>query len=185
MKKWYILFLIALFISSYTLGVYADDDDDQHGNGHRHHNSGHHNYGQPNNGPGIHYGYYNHLQDNARYVIHRTALVLRDAQRAAGRRHYSYGLARAIAHQQMAIRLYRNGIYQDAIFYSLRARNLAFQVIRGNREMIRHEYEWDEMEDDYRYDSPDDDDLDRNVNWRRYGSDDQVVHITIEFDINL
>ena len=118
-------------------------------------------------------------QDDARYIIHRTADVIYVAQRSANHRHYYKGLAQAVSHQQKARRLYMSGFYQDAIFHSLRARRIAIQVIQGNRESWTGS--WDAREEWYFSLSPRDNDLDVKLSFK-FGDKD-AVRISIDLDL--
>lgn len=141
--------------------------------------------GKFKDGPGKSYDAPGHrkVKKDAGYIIHRTALIIYDAQQAAKRRHYYYGLSRAIAHQQKARQLYKIESYRDAIYHSLRARDLAFQVIRENRERPRREFYRDELEISYSRTAPRNNELDIRINTIKIGKDDQVVNLHFELDI--
>lgn len=119
-------------------------------------------------------------RNDASYIIHRTADAIFVAQRSTGRRHYYQGMAQAVAHQQKARRLYMAGLYQEAIFHSLRARRIAIQVIQGNRE--KWSGSWDAREERYRHNSPHDKDLDIKLNLIKIG-DKEAVRISIDLDL--
>lgn len=119
-------------------------------------------------------------QEDARYIIHRTADVIYVAQRSTSRRHYYKGMSKAIAHQQKAQRLYRAGAYQEAIFHSLRARRIAIEIIQGNRE--KWNGSWDTREDKYRKIAPRDADLDVRLDLIKIG-DKEAVRISIDLDL--
>lgn len=119
-------------------------------------------------------------RNDASYIIHRTADVVFVAQRATGRRHYYRGLSLAIAHQQKARRLYMAGFYQDAIFHSLRAREIAIVIIRENRE--NWSGSWDDREERYRCNAPRDNDLDIKLNLIKIG-DKEAVRISVDLDL--
>lgn len=123
------------------------------------------------------------LREDARAIIQRTTVVLREAQQTAKRHRYTRGLAKAVAHQERARELYWRGDYKDAIFHSLRARDLAFQIIRGNRQSYRKEYDWNDMERRYRHDCPKDDDLDVRIEWRSR-NDKEMLTIKLIFDLD-
>lgn len=119
-------------------------------------------------------------QEDARYIIRRTADVIYVAQRSTGRRHYYKGMSKAVAHQQKAQRLYRAGAYQEAIFHSLRARKIAIEIIQGNRE--KWNGSWDTREDKYRRIAPRDADLDVKLDLIKIG-DKEAVRISIDLDL--
>lgn len=119
-------------------------------------------------------------QEDARYIIRRTADVIYVAQRSTGRRHYYKGMSKAVAHQQKAQRLYRAGAYQEAIFHSLRARRIAIEIIQGNRE--KWNGSWDTREDKYRKIAPRDADLDVKLDLIKIG-DKEAVRISIDLDL--
>ncbi len=174
MKKWYIGIMLALFVGTCSLSALAYRGP---GPGPR---PGHGPGPGPGPGPAFHE---RQAREDARFVIHRTALVLDDAQTAA-RRHRRYnGLGMAVAHQRRAQDLYRQGLYRDAIFHSLRARNIAFEVIQNNRERIRPEFRRDTLEDRYYHDSPRDNDLDLNMGMIKIDRDDAVISLHLNFDL--
>ena len=120
------------------------------------------------------------VQIDARYIICRSAMALTDVQSIPG---IKYGLAQAIAHQQKARELYMNHNYRDAIFHSLRARIIAFQIIEKHKEKLRPELFLEEMERHYNKDRPEDFELDGRLDRRRVGKDEEAVYIRIELDI--
>jgi hypothetical protein len=144
-------------------------------------------FGGPNGGPVEHRDNHdnNEARNDSRYVLHRTADVINDTQQAAMRGHKNFGLARAIYTQQHARDLYMNGDFQNAIFFSLRARNLAFDIIRANHGMVRPEFFPDRLESKYDHQRPGDHDLDRQIDRDkgRMGRDDDAVRIKIEFNL--
>jgi hypothetical protein len=169
LKKWLVGLIVLVLLASCSYSIYAAP---RFGHG----RDRDHGYG-PGPGP------QNHIRDDARYIIHRTAAVIDDAQQAAERRHRYMGLAQAVANQQQARRLYMNGNYRDAIFHSLRARDIALQIIRNNGRRPRPEYFRDNMEERYVHDSPRGDDLDRRLDRQRMGKDDDAIHIRINLDL--
>lgn len=133
--------------------------------------------------PPRHQRQYVHEREDARHVILRTAKVLFDAQRAVIHGRRSVGLALAVSMQSKARQLYFGRNYRNAIFYSLRARDIAFRIIRDNRSRVKPEFFHDGIEKRYTHNRPRDEDLDKRHDRRRIGSDDDAVHFTIEFDI--
>jgi hypothetical protein len=165
MKKWFVGLVLAVLIGTCSLSIYA--------------------------APGkieIHIGNFNggghhQIREDARYVIHRSAMVIFAARRAVEYRHRYFGLARAIAHQQRARELYENGSYREAIFHSLHARELAIQIIRGNRGKMRPDFFRDEKEERYARDLPRDSELDLRVK-EKVGNDDDAVHWKFDLDVD-
>jgi hypothetical protein len=95
-----------------------------------------------------HHDFNRYERSKAREVLRVTADYLIRAQRAARLGHYHFGLGKAYAHQEEARRLYRDGFYRRAIAHSLRARQIAQDVIDGNRAGYpRYPCEYDETID--------------------------------------
>ncbi len=182
MKKLTIGFLLVMLVATCSLSIYAERD--RHRPGGYGPGPGGPGPGGPGPGPGMNSS--RQLRDDARYTIHRTAQVVAEAQRIA-KRHRSYnrfGLGLAVAHQERATDLYRQGDYQFAIYHSLRARRLAFSVFDNNRYRWGFEYQEDRREDYYGRRRPSDDDLDRRLDRRRVRRDDDVIRILIKFDLD-
>jgi hypothetical protein len=71
---------------------------------------------------------------HARRVIRRTAIVIRHAQTCLQQnKNYTGDLARSVAHQRFARRLYFQGKYLRAMHQSRRARQLALLSIHANK----------------------------------------------------
>lgn len=126
--------------------------------------------------------HFNPEKNQARHVIQRTAAVLVAAQKAAAREEKYFGLARAVTHQMHARELYRQGFYADAIYHSLRGRELAALVIRENRGEFVRESVLDRMELKYKNSSPSDDQLDVKIQYLKI-TDDSAMKIKIDLDI--
>jgi hypothetical protein len=69
----------------------------------------------------------------AKQVLAETADRLLQAQSAARRGRYRYGLGKAYAHQKQARNLYYDGQYKRALAHSFRAREIALEIIDANR----------------------------------------------------
>lgn len=124
-------------------------------------------------------------QKDCRYIIRRTSQVIVFAQRMAELRHYSKGLSRAITHQRIAYELYKDHFYWSAIYHSFRARSLAMQVIDGNREPSFWKlFAGDPVEDKYRCNAPDEDDLDTWVDPNAIDGDDAMIHFQFEISFD-
>ena len=167
MRRILIGWMVVMFVLTSAMGIYANPGK----------------FGGPKYGPGDHRN--REMRNDCRYIIHRTAEVIFEAQHAAERGHRTFGLARAIFSQQRARDMYMDGNYADAIFFSLRARRLAIDIIRANRGRVRPEFFPDQMELRYEHRSPDDHDLDRRLDTDRgrMGRDDDAVHFRIELDL--
>ena len=172
MKKWLIGLMFSVLVLACAFNVMAEPGKFHGGNG---------GPNKFNNG----HNQRNQERDDARYILHRTAMVVFDAQRILEHRNRrSFGFAQVIANQQKAKELFLNGFYRDAIFHSLRARELAFQIIKRNGERHRREFSRDEMEERYAHNSPRGEELDLRLNLGKLGKDDDVVHFKLDIDIN-
>jgi len=171
MKKWVIGFMLLTFALTASIGTYA-----------RHNRFG--------DGPGRYYGPPAPPEPPAKrrdaaYIIHRTAITISDAQRAADHGRQYEGLGMAIAHQRRARDLYWRGDYREAIYHSLRARDFAFHVMAINRERPHREYHFDNMEDRYARNAPDDNKMDIGIDAvKLFGKDGARVRLHLGLDIN-
>lgn len=98
-----------------------------------------------------------------RHVYKRTAAVLRVAQRFASESHQNYGLGLAVSHHRYSEKLYRQEQMDEAIYHSLRARDLAAHVIKQNQSDILQEALYDQTESVFAKKSPSANELDRRV----------------------
>ncbi len=104
------------------------------------------------------------LREDAKIIIHRSVPVIVEAQNDVTRgRIYTGDLSAAIAHQHMAVRLYREGQYERAIHQCMFARNYAFAAIRANKAVIKAEWQFDQREQGYAGRAPAKEDLDGEV----------------------
>jgi hypothetical protein len=167
MRKLLVGLMLAAVLVTYSVSIYA-----------RH--------GKFDGGPGRFNGRpaWSGERNDARYIIHRTAAAIFAAQEAAARGRNYFGLRQAIAHQQRASNLYWDGFYRKAIYHSLRARDLAFQVIAENRQKPRREYYHDQLEDRYAYSAPRDKELDINIDTVKVGKDEALVRLHFGLDIS-
>ena len=167
MRKWFFGLILGLIIAGGSLSIYAAPP------------------GKFGGGPGKFKGGPSYrIREDARHTIHRTVTVLFEAKRVAERRHRYFGMARAIAYQRKAKELYMADMYRNAIFYSLRARELTIKFIRENRGRVRPEFSRDEMEERYARESPGDNELDVGLDIRNLGSDDEAVRLHFDIDIS-
>jgi hypothetical protein len=96
--------------------------------------------------------------------LNRTSVVLLAAQKQlqAGKI-YTGDLARAVAHQRFARKLFFTRRFIQAIYHSRRARMLAFNVIRINRGVLQKDYDFNAQEAEYSKSAPSDKELDQQV----------------------
>lgn len=167
MKKWIMGLMLVVLVSACALNVSAERHDKFRGERDKFHDQRD-----------------NQERDDAGYILHRSAMLVFDAQKAAEHGHHYKGLAWAIGNQQRARELYLGGQYRDAIFHSLRARDLAIQIIRENRGNLRREFLRDGREDGYAHNAPRGEDLDVKLDMHKIGRDDAIVHLKFELDIN-
>jgi hypothetical protein len=175
MRKWLVGLILVALLVTFSVSIYAKHD--KFGDGPRKY------YGESDRYQEQHNDRYQERKD-ARFIIHRTANTIFAAQQAAARGRNYFGLRRAIAHQQRARDLYVRGYYRDAIFHSLRARDLAFQVISENREKPSREYCYDPMENRYVQSAPRNNELDISIDTVKVGKDDALVRLHFGLDIN-
>lgn len=171
MKKTPIVLALGFLLTTYAVGGWAAPQPQKQGGN--------------NSGPGqkqMQSGKEQQLKTDAKYIIDRTAKVLEETQRIAKKgRHYS-GFGQAVAHQEKARELYRQGHYQDAIAFSLRARELSLGIIRGNKEKPRPEFEADQREKAYQ-NGPKGKDLDAKLDQKQMKKDKDAISIKIELNI--
>ncbi len=124
---------------------------------------------------------YNPAKQHARQVYRKTAEVLVEAQEAARRGRSRQDLNRAISHQSIAKDYYYTRNYQLSINHSLRARQLAYDVIeRNNRKYRRQEFDsiemryWREVRQD---------ELDSKVSNKNDDDDEVSLKIKINLDL--
>jgi hypothetical protein len=168
MKKWLIGLILATLLITCSLGILAAPLVRDH------------QFGPPDHrGPQG-----REIRADAEYIIHRTAVTLDSAQQIANIGHQYFQLGLATAHQQKALEFYRNGLFRDANFHSLRARNIAIRVIRDNLEKLQQDFSPDPMEQRYNQDSPREDELDRRLDRRNMNRDDDIIHLRLNLDLN-
>jgi hypothetical protein len=123
-------------------------------------------------------------QEDARYIIHQTASLIYLTQRFVHFRHYAFGMATVIAHQQWAYELYWSGLYREAIFHSIRARRLAITIIlRNGGNWLNLPPVWDEREGQYESMAPPDNQLDSQLNMNNIEKDEDAVNNKLNLDI--
>jgi len=121
---------------------------------------------------------YNPAKQHARQVYRRTATILVEAQDAARMGHRYQGLNRAISHQRLAKDYYYTRNFEMSINHSLRAREIAFDVINNNSHRRSRRPDFDSVELRYRNNMRSND-LDTKV------SDDGDEEDSLKVKINL
>ncbi len=103
---------------------------------------------------------------HARRVIRRTAHVILMAQtKVKENKNYTGDLARAIAHQRLARKLYFQGKFLKAMHQSRRARYFAIQAIQANKGTETADMKLDPEDEGVMNDTPASDaDLDKELN---------------------
>ena len=172
MRKWVIGLMLLVFLVTGSVGIYAKH--------YRFEGGPHRQYYGPPARP---------VQPaerrDAAYIIHRTANTISNAQFAADHGHQYDGLRMSIAHQRRARDLYWGGAYREAIYHSLRARDLAFHVIAINRERPHREYYFDDMEEHYAQSAPSNNKMDISISSVKVlGKGDALVRLHFGLDIN-
>jgi hypothetical protein len=82
-----------------------------------------------------------------RKYIHRTSVVLGYAHNQLKKgQNYTGDLAKAVAHQRYARKLFVSGNFQRAIYHSRRARLLAFASVKANKGSVNGEWEFNKEE---------------------------------------
>ncbi len=173
MRKWVISLMVLAFLVTGSIGIYARPHN-RFGDG----PPGRY-YGPP--GPPVRRS----EKNDAAYVIHRTATTISNAQRAAERGRRYEGLGMAIAHQRKARNLYWEGAYRLAIYHSLRARDLAFQVVAINRQRPLRDYYFDDREEYYVQSAPKGNKIDISIDSVKVlGKGDALVRLHFGLDID-
>ncbi len=103
-------------------------------------------------------------KEQARRVLRRTAVVILIAHKKVKEgKVYTGDLARAIAHQHFAIKLYREGKFFRAIHQSRRARMLAIMAIKANKGEETAEMKYEQEDEKAMKSGPKDEELDKEV----------------------
>jgi|ERR1051326_7593828 hypothetical protein len=103
-------------------------------------------------------------RQQAKRVLRRTAVVILVAHKKVKEgKVYTGDLARAIAHQHFAIKLFREGKYFCAIHQSRRARMLAIMAIKANKGEETAEMKYEKEDEEAMKKGPKDEELDKEV----------------------
>ncbi len=101
-------------------------------------------------------------KEQAKRVIRRTAVVIHVAHKKVKEgKVYTGNLARSIAHQRFAIKLFREGKFFRAIHHSRRARALALLAIKANKGAETGDMKLTKEEEGLMKGGPSDADLDK------------------------
>ncbi len=125
------------------------------------------------------------IRHDARHSLHRTALILLEAQQVvkAGKI-YTGNFSRAVAHQRFARKLFIDGKWLRSIHQSLRARRLAFLAIEANKGVVQAAWRADAIEKKYEQSIPADEELDKETPNLNDQQDEDLLNIQIT-DIDL
>lgn len=103
-------------------------------------------------------------KEHAKRVIRRTAVVILVAHKKVKEgKVYTGNLARAIAHQKFARKLYRNGKFYRAIHQARRARHLAIMAIKANKGAETADMRYSKEDEDNLRGGPTDENLDAEL----------------------
>ena len=121
------------------------------------------------------------IETDAFNIVNRSAKIISDAQKAAQRLQWYNGLGLALTEQREARKSYENGAYQDAIFYSLRARALAINLIKATQTYISQEDQTlDPVENAYAAKSPAAKDIDDKFKKKLLSRDKDAVTLRVD-----
>ena len=127
-------------------------------------------------------------KEQAKRVIRKTAMIILVAHKKVKEgKVYTGNLARAIAHQRFAIKLYRAGEYFRAIHHSRRARFLAVEAIKANKGAEMAEWKMSKEEEESMANGPKEDELDKNLAKDMPGEpakDEEVIGAQPAVDLN-
>lgn len=127
---------------------------------------------------------------HARRVIRRTAIVIQHAQKKVKENKvYTGNLARSVAHQRYARKLYLQGRYLRAMHHSRRARQLAILAIKANKgtetaDMTYNKEDEEIMNSEPVSDKELDDELDKEMPNQPTKDEDFVDAVLTEIDIS-
>ena len=103
-------------------------------------------------------------KEQAKRILRRTAVVILVAHKKVKEgKVYTGDLARAIAHQKFALKLYREGKYFRAIHHSRRAKMLAIMAIKANKGAESTEMKYEKQDENAFKGGPSDDELDKEI----------------------
>ena len=103
-------------------------------------------------------------KEQAKRVLRRTAAVILVAHKKVKEgKVYTGNLARSIAHQKFARKLYREGKFFRAIHHSRRARMLAIAAIKANKGAESADMRYSKEDETAMKGGPSDDELDKEL----------------------
>ena len=126
-------------------------------------------------------------KEQSKRVIRRTAVVILVAHKKVKEgKVYTGNLARAIAHQKFARKLYREGKYFRAIHQSRRARQLAILALKANKGAESADMRGSKEDEDAMKGGPSDDELDKELTKEMPGEsvkDEDVIGAEPDVDL--
>lgn len=127
-------------------------------------------------------------KEQARRIIRKTAMIIMVAhKKVKDGKVYTGNLARAIAHQKFAIKLFRAGDYFRAIHHSRRARFLAIEAIKANKGAEMQEWKLSQEEERDMANGPKEEELDKNLSKEMPGEatkDEDIINTKPVIDLN-
>lgn len=124
---------------------------------------------------------------HAKRVIRRTAVVIMVAHKKVKEgKVYTGNLAKAIAHQKFARKLYRNGKFYRAIHQSRRAKHLAILAIKANKGAETADMRYSKEDEDAMKGGPTDENLDSELEKEMPGEpmkDEEVIGSDPDVDL--
>lgn len=128
------------------------------------------------------------LKNRTRTFLRRTTMVLLATHKVVkANKVYTGNLARAIAHQRYARKLFFRNRFYRAIYHSRRARLLAFSAIKANKKTVPKEWAFQSGDEAHFKDSPSDAELDKALKAEMPDasfSDEQVIKQSLD-DIDI
>ncbi len=123
----------------------------------------------------------------AKRVIRRTAVVIRIAHKKVKEgKVYTGNLAKSIAHQKFARKLYRSAKFYRAIHQSRRAKQLAILAIKANKGQETNDMRFSKEDEDAMKGDPSDEELDKELQNEMPGEsmkDEEVLNSEPDVDI--
>ena len=127
-------------------------------------------------------------KEQAKRVLRRTAVTILVAHKKVKEgKVYTGDLARSIAHQRFARKLYREGKYFRAIHQSRRAKFLAIQAIKANKGAETADMRYSKDDESAMKGGPSDDELDTELNREMPGQsmkDEDVIGSEPDVDLS-
>jgi hypothetical protein len=116
------------------------------------------------------------LKQDARNFINRTNNIIMKAKGAVEvGKVYTGDVTKAVHHQKYAREMFKQGKFNDAIFHSYRARQLAFAAIKANKAAVSDDMQATDNEKTLVKNIPDDRTLDSQVKVPATANDQNVL----------